>query len=61
MSMILTAKEAAKIVKFRPILKILKEIKNAAKEGYSSETFILTDVQLELLQEYRIFCHVKRS
>lgn len=53
--MVLTAVKACSIVRYRPVSKILKEIKKAAKDGYTSETFELTSIQLQLIQELGYF------
>ena len=53
--MVLTAAQACSIVRYRPVSRILKEIKQAAKDGYTSGTFHLSSIQLELIQELGYF------
>ena len=57
--MVLTAVKACSIVRYRPVSKILKQIKQAAKDGYTSKTFHLSSIQLELIQELGYFISLR--
>lgn len=57
--MVLTAAQACSIVRYRPVSRILKQIKQAAKDGYTSEAFHLSSIQLELIQELGYFVSLR--